>query len=648
MAAAPKKISIKPEKNEFDDHFLDVVGNAFKFDHAKGLAEWLKNSADAYSTTAKVRDAEQFVLLRFRQGKPKKNSVFECIDFVGMTKKDIDKALKRWGDPKAAKKGTNIATFGGHGNGGKFYMRQMFETSRYVTYRGGLLNVFGFDERKRYGFAQGLIDRPMSLQDALAFAELDGLNIPKVVRERWKSRSKEAGFTAVIGEHPERFKGRATVATILENLRVHPQARRLVGHKQVHVLPYGNKWGDRLLGPEITPREGYESQREILLPRKLERDGDVFELRNSKHPQGKLILRTSQQPLTRAGELAALNAIDILGEVGCIGSYRMHELGPMRFAQEAEFIYGECVCPILEDQQLNCVLNDREKLADNELTRALLGWIREQVDALAEEMAEKRRKEQKSRDLRQSSLFNQLLDKWKNKFIPKLTSELFGGSGIGDSFGGSGGGGEDPMAEGKGTGKDGKRDKGEGEGGGGAGDERRKGPAFPKVLLSGFNTDPLDPNATAAFQCDPRHPPVYQRDIDINHSIYWINTSRPLAERIIDQYGSNGARWREYLFQRYVDIIAKQAIHALGRRDPDLTADKIDGLLDDVLSRVHDAAATDLEAFLFEESLTGSAPSAPALSADVDPSAGEGDGSPTGEGDRAVARSRKPRARTLR
>lgn len=612
MASAPEKISIKPEKNEYDDHFLDVVGNAFKFDHAKGLAEWLKNSADAYSTTAKVKDAEQYILLRFKQGQPKRNSTFECIDFVGMTKRDIDKALKRWGDPKAAKKGTSIATLGGHGNGGKFYMRQMFETSRFVTYRGGLLNVFGFDDRKRYGFAKGLTDRTMTLQQALEFAGIDEINIPKAVKDRWRKRPKDVGFTVVVGEHPERFQGRATIRTILENLRFHPQARRLIGHKQVHILPFGQPWGDRLLGPQIDPREGYEQPRVIQVPKRLEFDGEKIEFRNAKYPDAKLVLRTSRQPLSRAGDLAALNAVDILGEVGCIGSYRMHELGAMRYAQEAEFIYGECECPILEDPALDCVLNDRDKLADNETTRALLEWIRDRVDEMAEEMAEKRRREQKSRDLRQSALFNQVLDKWKNRFIPKLTSELFGGSGVGDSFGGTGGGGEDPMSDGKGTGKKGQRDKGEGEGGGGAGSDKKKGPGFPKVLLSSYDRDPLDPNgADVPFDCDPRHPPVYQRDIDIDHGIYWINTSRPLASRIFEQYGSEDPRWREYLFQRYVDIIVKQAIHALGRRDPEMTADKIDGLLDEVLSKVHDAAATDLEAFLFEENLAGRAAPAP-------------------------------------
>jgi hypothetical protein len=61
------------------------------------------------------------------------------------------------------------------------------------------------------------------------------------------------------------------------------------------------------------------------------------------------------------------------------------------------------------------------------------------------------------------------------------------------------------------------------------------------------------------------------------------------------------------LFQRYVDIILKQSIHELQKRDPEFSADKVDSLIDDVTARVHDAAAEDLEQFLFEESLTGSA-----------------------------------------
>ena len=57
--------------------------------------------------------------------------------------------------------------------------------------------------------------------------------------------------------------------------------------------------------------------------------------------------------------------IDILGEIGVIGSYRMNELGPISHSSETEFIYGECYCPILEDSADDCVKNDREKLNES-------------------------------------------------------------------------------------------------------------------------------------------------------------------------------------------------------------------------------------------------------------------------------------------
>lgn len=559
-----------------------------------------------------MKDSEQHIVLRFKLGQPKRESVFECIDFVGMTKKDIDKALKVWGLATAAKKGTNVATYGGHGNGGKFYMRQMFRRSRFITYRGGLLNVFGFDESRRYGYAKNLENVEMTLDDALAFADIDMLDIPADVRARWKAGPKNAGFTVVRGEGPERFSGRSTISSILDRLRLHPQARRLLTHKQVIAVSHGQPWGKRLEPPAVTPRSGLEKPREIPLPRTFEHDGETFEFRTKKYPNGKLILRTSEMPLARSSELAALNTVDVIGEMGCIGSYRMNELGFLRYASESEFIYGECECPLLEDPENDSVKNDREKLVDNDLTRALLAWIRQQVDALGEELADKRRAEKKSHDLRQSSLFNQLLDRWKNKFMVKLTAELFGGAGLGDSFGGTGGGGggNSNGGGGGGGGKSDRKNTGEKEGGGGSGEEARRGPRFPTVLLSGYNLDPLDEAATEPFECDPRHPPVYQRDVDLSNGIYWINTSRPLAAKLMERYTASHERWREYLFQRYVDIILKQTVHELEKHDPEFTADKVDTLIDDVTSRVHNAAADDLEQFLFEERLTGTAASA--------------------------------------
>ena len=85
--------------------------------------------------------------------------------------------------------------------------------------------------------------------------------------------------------------------------------------------------------------------------------------------------------------------------------------------------------------------------------------------------------------------------------------------------------------------------------------------------------------------------------------IYWINTSRPLAEKVIREYTADSPRWREYLFQRYVEIISKEAIYQLGKMSASLSADDVIRQLDDVTTRVHDQAAKDLTSFLFQEAL---------------------------------------------
>jgi hypothetical protein len=56
-------MAIKVQPFVIDEAVLDLIGNEFKFDHAKGLAEWLKNSCDAY-LREKTPDDEQFIVVR--------------------------------------------------------------------------------------------------------------------------------------------------------------------------------------------------------------------------------------------------------------------------------------------------------------------------------------------------------------------------------------------------------------------------------------------------------------------------------------------------------------------------------------------------------------------------------------------------------
>lgn len=101
-------MAIKVQKFVIDEAVLDMIGNEFKFDHSKGLAEWLKNSSDAY-LRERVPDDDQFMIIRLTEDSRGQLIRVECIDFVGMNKKQIDDAFKRFFDPQAAKKGAKDA-----------------------------------------------------------------------------------------------------------------------------------------------------------------------------------------------------------------------------------------------------------------------------------------------------------------------------------------------------------------------------------------------------------------------------------------------------------------------------------------------------------------------------------------------------------
>lgn len=593
-------LRIIEEKNVIDDHLLDIIGNEFKFSHEKGLSEWLKNSVDAY-LRAEVTDEESFVVFRFSD---RDEIIFECIDFVGMTSDDINKALKRWGDPDAAKRGTGKRTFGGHGNGGKFYMRQMFKQSHFITYMSGKLNVFGFNENKRYGFADGFKDKKVSPEDALKFAEIYDMDFPPDVR---KAILKETtGFTVAKGIHPDKIiKRKFNLGRLCEKFKNYPHARLILKYKPVSVVYNDKIFNPHLLPEEIPPMIEFEKPLEIPIPLNImwEDDGDreTVLLANEKYPQGKLILYTSNEPFSRNSRLGDLNRIDIIGDIGVIASYKIQELGYVSHLSPSEFIYGECYCRILEDSNDDCVKNDRSTLVENTKTKALRKWIGEQIDKLAEKIEEKEKKEIRAKNIETLSEINKVLNDWKDKFMSKVMREILGGSGDGSGAGYGTGGSSGGAGSGKGKGKEG--DKGSGEGGkqGGGGTDPKPKQAFPKVLLSGIDKDPFNPEETITLS--DRQPPVYQRPQDDPAGIYWINTSRKLAQHIIDKYSVKSMKWRDYHFQRIIDVICKEAIRKLEKHDPEnFNADRVDGeIIDKLVSKAHDSAMESLSGYLFEE-----------------------------------------------
>jgi len=594
------QMKIREEQNVYHDNILDIWGNDFNFSHEKGLAEWLKNSVDAYRRVG-AADKDQFIIFRFTDGTQTTPSVIECIDFVGMELVDIEKAFKWWGDPDAAKRGQKIKVFGGHGNGGKFYMRQMFMQSHFVTYKQGKINVFGFNENRKYGFAEGYKDRKTSLDEALRIAGIEKSIIPNAVLRLLEHG--ETGFTVVKGIRPKKIVGRSLpVFRICDKLKYHPQARSPLKFSNVSVIHNGKIITNSLRMEEIESLEGFEGPFFFEIPDEIDSvsDGETgkkVSMYDKRYGKGSLVLKTSSLPFGRGGRKPELNCIDIVGEIGVIASYNMQQIGFLRYYPQAQYVYGECSCPILEDPEYDCVQNDRERLVDNDRTASLLQWIAKRIDEVAGKIAEKEAKAEEAENIRATDEFNQILNKWKNQFMSKLFAEVLGGTGKGDTTGGQG-----DEGSGGGSKKESKEKNGLGSGagkGGGEGDEKKKGTKAPLVLLSG-QEDPEFPGVPVTFS--DRHFAVEQRQQDVDRGIYWINLEKPMAKKIIDKYGVDSPRWRNYLFQRYVDIFTKETLYRLAKKEGgSLTPEQADYEIMRVSSLVYDKATIDLEDFLLNE-----------------------------------------------
>lgn len=682
-----KALKIIEEPNIIDDHLLDIIGQEFRFNHEKGLAEWLKNSIDAY-LQAGTPDSQQDVIFRFIDG-TNGDAIFECIDFIGMTEVDIEKAFKRWGDPEAAKRGLKRRVYGGHGNGGKFYMRQMFDRSHFVTYKDGYLNIFGFSENRRYGFADGFKSKKVRVQDALKTAKIANITFPGDKKDLLFSG--KTGFTLVRGIAPHGMRRRIRLEGLLEKFKNHPQSRRILERTNVWIDRNESKIYSLLRPDELAPLSDFAEPIVTPMPEFLTitEEGEKVAVpmsKKNKYPLGKLILKTSEEALGMGSRLAELNRIDIIGEIGVIGSYQLYKLGVRTFPQ-ASFIYGECECPILEDPEMDSVKNDRTELVDNQRSRALLSWMCDRVEELSAGIAEKEREEYEVAQKEISKSFNEYLNRWKDQFMPKIIGALFAAGtdgSLGDETGSRGRNLEIPpngfaftfpaaeigvdiqekitlkalvpkpipigsiislkttnnfidvidkeitvksqnvrtvptgetvavlntMVIGKKIGEEGDLEASVGKLSAAIklkvveakATDKSRNPKSPRVLLSAIDPDPLGIAPSGTLILSERDPVVYQRYQDVNEGIYWINTQSPLAANILDRYGDHSPRWRDFLFQRYVDIFVKQAIHELQKRDPEnFRADRIDSDLDSLIRRIHVAAAQDLGGFLFDE-----------------------------------------------
>jgi hypothetical protein len=590
---------------------LDTIGRQFRFKHAKGTAEWLKNSLDHYlrlhEAGAEPWSGQWPVLINLIDGgKGLPGPNLAVIDFGGASYDDVQHFLLHWGDRSAATHGhTSTAhVTGGHGNGGKFYMREMWrDGARFLTWRDGKMTSLVVDKR-----ADGTTgeweakDEPATWREALraALPAYEGLrggdeiitylqtHQPRLLTELDAGRR---GLTVVAGRRAVQVSSSSAVCgrrwdaqRFVDELRDAAQARRPIMELAISILINGELRVPRLT-PETVPEDPDWAEETVTLPGDLIPDDAPLPGFSSL---GELRLKKAAIPLT--GKRKDRNAVHIVDSVGnLIASYPIAELPLANRSPVLSFLHGDLHLTFTTVD--NYVQNDRERLVDAPVTAAILAWVARRIEERVDAIESVERRQAQKRDLDVAAGLNDVLNKHARHFLQKLQDEIFVDL-VDDP--------QDVVPGGKGQGQGGRR--GTGSDGGRENDpggraalavareeprtkERARRTRFPRVLLSGRDEDPARAGTGESKILTERHPPLHQDDEDRRHNVWWINTMHPFAQAALKNGGPEGKAFRSCQLFMFRDVVAREALRMRQQRQAELDLGTIENELDDYSNR---------------------------------------------------------------
>jgi hypothetical protein len=414
---------------------IRLICKAFQ-SHEAGLPEWIKNSADAYARQDAEEDKRVIVIILDSGRRSEPNSI-SCLDFAGMTSAIIENDFRVWADPDAARRRpVSRGIQGGHGNGGKCYMTQMFQDfAMLTTVKQGKGNRYGVEAGSiRFGYIPDRqAGRDFKVENVLE--QLERLlaplrcSIKKLPPAVARAFSLADGFTLATGVGPKGWEKRIPARQLVDNLKLHPQMIQTLELCSVFVFVNGEQFeeGCPLKLPVIAPIAGAELPRMVQIPSKLKdpvSEETVSTTEAEKLAPGTLTLRTSEVSM-RWGKKGRHNII-YKGQSGYIGFVPVSELdiqSPYR-----DRIYGECTLQSLEQYKKN----ERARLSDCPLTRAVEAFISESIQQYAKEFEARDRRRYDQDEKNAISKMNEALDKWKNRFLTEFMRGLWGTGGGGD------------------------------------------------------------------------------------------------------------------------------------------------------------------------------------------------------------------------
>lgn len=386
-------------------HAIDLMSRYFNT-HRKGYPEWMKNAREVYLGRGTPEDKRLVIInhLSPRAGKP---AILECIDCGGISGDDIETYYMDWANPEAASRGGKvIGGEGGQGNGGKSYLRQMFQEGYFISMHDGKLSVVGFIDEKKYelGFipdpARGKdtpADNPAYPIRKYAYSWLDAMGLPET-----------HNVTIVRGVKPLKP---IDIDDLVEEIQQYRQARQTI--RTCKVLLYVDTEFKRQLAvrePELDPAFSNPIVVPIQPVIKLH-STDVATCRLPQFPPGVLRLKVSKVPL-RGQVLQSWNTVDFFGDgPRAIGYKLVPELG-LAYPAFANYVFGECVVPLLVDPAENYEAQGRGPLVSGPLSEALYQFIAGEVDKVLAVLAKRTAGVVASTKRKNLEVLNEKLARW--------------------------------------------------------------------------------------------------------------------------------------------------------------------------------------------------------------------------------------------
>jgi Bacterial Ig-like domain (group 2) len=438
MSTAPLASGYTPDDDLklHSENAINLICKPFQ-SHESGLPEWPKNAADEYKRSHAPESERVIVLLlqNGRSGGPP--TAIGCLDFSGMTSTVIDNEFRHWADPDASKRGDDDAEVqGGHGNGGKCYMVQMFDDRAYLhTVKDGRGCIYGtvagsihlgyFPNREE---GKDFLVSDVAAELARALSEI-GVAMADLPPEALEALRERQGFTLVVGRGAKGYSSRIPATQILESLIDHPQMRTTLEMCSVFALVNGKAadGGKALELPQIPPMAGAETPRVIAIPERLVdpvSDEDVSTTAHGQEPPGTLTLHTSETRMWRGAKKSRHNVV-YKAKTGYIGYKPVNGFGVSSAYRER--IYGDCVLMALEPAKLN----DRAALAPSPLVRAVESWIGDEIEAYAREFEARDRRKHDQEEKDALAQMNAALDSWKNQLLDRVLGDEDAGDGDG-------------------------------------------------------------------------------------------------------------------------------------------------------------------------------------------------------------------------